>query len=83
MLASHRSSVLETNTCKPLCPTLETVAAINVLAPGIGEIIGSSQREARLDERDVRQQLPDHIQLLSKVRANHFANLRARVPWPR
>jgi hypothetical protein len=80
MLASHQSPVLETNTYKPLCPTLQTVAAINVLAPAISEIIGSSPREARLDVRDVRQQLPDHIQLLSKVRANHFANLRARVP---
>jgi hypothetical protein len=30
-----------------LYPTLQTVAAINVLAPGIGDIIGSSQREAR------------------------------------
>jgi asparaginyl-tRNA synthetase len=31
-----------------------TVAAIDVLAPGIGEIIGSSQREERLDVLDAR-----------------------------
>jgi asparaginyl-tRNA synthetase len=32
----------------------ETVAAMDVLAPGIGEIIGGSQREERLDVLDVR-----------------------------
>jgi asparaginyl-tRNA synthetase len=31
-----------------------TVAAMDVLAPGIGEIIGGSQREERLDRLDVR-----------------------------
>jgi asparaginyl-tRNA synthetase len=31
-----------------------TVAALDVLAPGIGEIIGGSQREERLDVLDVR-----------------------------
>ncbi len=31
-----------------------TVAAMDVLAPGIGEIIGGSQREERLDELDAR-----------------------------
>ncbi|MER2528155.1 MAG: amino acid--tRNA ligase-related protein, partial [Candidatus Competibacter denitrificans] len=31
-----------------------TVAAMDVLAPGIGEIIGGSQREERLDVLDVR-----------------------------
>lgn len=32
----------------------ETVAAMDVLAPGIGEIIGGSQREERLDMLDTR-----------------------------
>jgi asparaginyl-tRNA synthetase len=32
----------------------ETVAAMDVLAPGIGEIIGGSQREERLDILDMR-----------------------------
>jgi asparaginyl-tRNA synthetase len=34
----------------------KTVAAMDVLAPGIGEIIGGSQREERLDRLDVRMQ---------------------------
>ena len=33
-----------------------TVAAMDVLAPGIGEIIGGSQREERLDRLDARMQ---------------------------
>ncbi|MDE1460975.1 asparagine--tRNA ligase [Spartinivicinus poritis] len=32
----------------------KTVAAMDVLAPGIGEIIGGSQREERLDKLDLR-----------------------------
>jgi asparaginyl-tRNA synthetase len=32
----------------------KTVAAMDVLAPGIGEIIGGSQREERLDMLDKR-----------------------------
>jgi asparaginyl-tRNA synthetase len=32
----------------------KTVAAMDVLAPGIGEIIGGSQREERLDVLDQR-----------------------------
>ena len=32
----------------------KTVAAMDVLAPGIGEIIGGSQREERLDQLDTR-----------------------------
>jgi len=32
----------------------KTVAAMDVLAPGIGEIIGGSQREERLDVLDSR-----------------------------
>jgi asparaginyl-tRNA synthetase len=34
----------------------KTVAAMDVLAPGIGEIIGGSQREERLDRLDARMQ---------------------------
>jgi len=32
----------------------KTVAAMDVLVPGIGEIIGGSQREERLDKLDAR-----------------------------
>jgi asparaginyl-tRNA synthetase len=34
----------------------KTVAALDVLAPGVGEIIGGSQREERLDQLDARLQ---------------------------
>jgi asparaginyl-tRNA synthetase len=37
-----------------LNPDGKTVAAMDVLAPGIGEIIGGSQREERLDRLDAR-----------------------------
>jgi asparaginyl-tRNA synthetase len=37
-----------------LNPDGKTVAAMDVLAPGIGEIIGGSQREERLDNLDAR-----------------------------
>ncbi|MCU4674465.1 asparagine--tRNA ligase [Catenovulum sp. 2E275] len=37
----------------------KTVAAMDVLAPGIGEIIGGSQREDRLDVLDARMQEVD------------------------
>jgi asparaginyl-tRNA synthetase len=37
-----------------LNPDEKTVAAMDVLAPGIGEIIGGSQREERLDMLDAR-----------------------------
>ncbi|MDH4040673.1 MAG: asparagine--tRNA ligase [Gammaproteobacteria bacterium] len=37
----------------------ETVAAMDVLAPGIGEIIGGSQREERLDVLDAR--MDEHL----------------------
>jgi asparaginyl-tRNA synthetase len=36
----------------------KTVAAMDVLAPGIGEIIGGSQREERLDVLDARMTAP-------------------------
>ncbi len=42
----------------------KTVAAMDVLAPGIGEIIGGSQREERLDYLDARldeQNLAEHL----------------------
>lgn len=42
----------------------KTVAAMDVLAPGIGEIIGGSQREERLDYLDARLQendLAEHL----------------------
>jgi len=34
----------------------ETVAAMDILAPGIGEIVGGSQREERLDRLETRMQ---------------------------
>jgi asparaginyl-tRNA synthetase len=37
-----------------LNPDGKTVAAMDILAPGIGEIIGGSQREERLDKLDAR-----------------------------
>jgi len=37
--------------CKP---GMETVAAMDILAPGIGEIVGGSQREERLDKLEQR-----------------------------
>lgn len=42
----------------------KTVAAMDVLVPGIGEIIGGSQREERLDRLDARfpdQETADHL----------------------
>ncbi|MCG8612064.1 MAG: asparagine--tRNA ligase [Pseudomonadales bacterium] len=42
----------------------KTVAAMDVLAPGIGEIIGGSQREERLDVLDARMGDMDHKEAL-------------------
>lgn len=42
-------------------PDGKTVAAMDVLAPGIGEIIGGSQREERLDKLDQRMEEMDLI----------------------
>jgi asparaginyl-tRNA synthetase len=42
----------------------KTVAAMDILAPGIGEIVGGSQREERLDVLDARihsQQLKESL----------------------
>ena len=50
----------------------KTVAAMDVLAPGIGELIGGSQREERLDVLDVRL---DEIGL-SKEQYNWYRDLR-------
>ena len=45
-------------------PDGKTVAAMDILAPGIGEIIGGSQREERLDVLDARMKkmglVPEH-----------------------
>jgi asparaginyl-tRNA synthetase len=50
----------------------KTVAAMDVLAPGIGEIIGGSQREERLDQLDRRMQQfkidPSHMQWYRDLR---------------
>ena len=45
-----------------------TVAAMDVLAPGIGEIIGGSQREERLDYLDLRLKEHDLMEDLSWYR---------------
>jgi asparaginyl-tRNA synthetase len=50
----------------------KTVAAMDVLAPGIGEIIGGSQREERLDILDSRM---DEMKL-SKESYNWYRDLR-------
>ena len=50
----------------------KTVAAMDVLAPGIGEIIGGSQREERLDRLDARM---DEMKL-SKDTYNWYRDLR-------
>lgn len=50
----------------------ETVAAMDVLAPGIGEIIGGSQREERLDVLDARM---DQVGL-DKDMYNWYRDLR-------
>jgi len=50
----------------------KTVAAMDVLAPGIGEIIGGSQREERLNVLDARL---DEIGL-SKEQYNWYRDLR-------
>jgi asparaginyl-tRNA synthetase len=50
----------------------KTVAAMDVLAPGIGEIIGGSQREERLDVLDARMKKfgldPAHYQWYRDLR---------------
>jgi len=43
-------------------PGKETVAAMDILAPGIGEIVGGSQREERLDKLEARMNAM-HIRL--------------------
>jgi len=50
----------------------KTVAAMDVLAPGIGEIIGGSQREERLDVLDARM---DEMRL-NKANYNWYRDLR-------
>jgi asparaginyl-tRNA synthetase len=50
----------------------KTVAAMDVLAPGIGELIGGSQREERLDVLDARR---DEMKL-PKEQYNWYRDLR-------
>src|SRR5499426_2024818 len=50
----------------------KTVAAMDVLAPGIGEIIGGSQREERLDVLDARMASLD----IDKEHYNWYRDLR-------
>jgi len=49
----------------------KTVAAMDVLAPGIGELVGGSQREERLDYLDLRlaeNDLTEHLQWYRDLR---------------
>ncbi len=56
----------------------KTVAAMDVLAPGIGEIIGGSQREERLDVLDARLEEMG----LNKEDYWWYRDLRATAPFP-
>ena len=58
----------------------QTVAAMDVLAPGIGEIIGGSQREERLDVLDARIQRPGSIQRPTGGTATCAATAPCRTP---
>ena len=65
----------------------KTVAAMDVLAPGIGEIIGGSQREERLDHLD-RRLAELHLDPQGLLVVPRSAPLRHRAarglrPWPR
>jgi asparaginyl-tRNA synthetase len=46
----------------------KTVAAMDLLVPGVGELIGGSQREERLDVLTVRSSL---LQLRPRTRCAH------------
>ncbi len=56
----------------------KTVAAMDVLAPGIGEIIGGCQREERLDVLDARMAQSTSIRRVTGGTATSAAT--ARVP---
>ena len=66
-----------------------TVAAMDVLAPGIGEIIGGSQREERLDVLDRLYARARHRQgglsqvPRSQAHRHGLVNVRDAVPFPR
>lgn len=58
----------------------KTVAAMDVLAPGIGEIIGGSQREERLDVLDARMAQFGLDQSTTAGTAISAATARCRMP---
>ena len=60
-----------------------TVAAMDVLAPGIGEIIGGSQREERLEvlDRNMAERGIDKEHYAWYVTG--LANVRDAIPFPR
>jgi asparaginyl-tRNA synthetase len=66
----------------------KTVAAMDILAPGIGEIVGGSQREERLDKLEQRMQ-DMHIPTeelywyLDTRRFGTVTNIRDVIPFPR
>ena len=62
----------------------KTVAAMDVLAPGIGEIIGGSQREERLDVLDARmEEMRIRRRLLVVSRPAPLRHGAARGLWAR
>ena len=56
-----------------------TVAAMDVLAPGIGEIIGGSQREERLDVLDIRTAETRHRQGAAPLRQGSALRVWTRI----
>ena len=58
----------------------KTVAAMDVLAPGIGEIIGGSQREERLDVLDARMAEMASTRRTTAGTAISAATARCRTP---
>jgi len=68
----------------------KTVAAMDVLVPGVGELIGGSQREERLDVLDARMLDPKlkeelwwYRDLRRVLYVTGMENIRDAIPFPR